>query len=293
MQLVVDAGSASSSITEVSDADYRQVFSPRTPPPPALSTAGGRVVVGLDPGGEARADVRFRVIRDGVVIADDVAGSATSVVDTGSDAGADASPCYVVETTFARSGNHSHHSAPNCFWGPNSLPPGAPSGNFERITTIDASAMTNQGGQASTEYGRFHYEPWGDAGDSLTTPIITAAKTGPHLLQVTFGNGAGDVSTGISCGIKMVRVTDVDAGVVVGSGVVVMPHLGQWERFEDSSFVRVPLEAGRRYRVVVGDDARAVNMSAFAHFRRYTGGPGGSDEVFNRVNIADVKVLQR
>ena len=43
---------------------------------------------------------------------------------------------------------------------------------------------------------------------------------------------------------------------------------------------------------MIGDDG-AVNMSSFAHFQRYTGGLGGGAGVFNRVNIAEVKVLAR
>jgi len=36
-----------------------------------------------------------------------------------------------------------------------------------------------------------------------------------------------------------------------------------------------------------------VNMSAFAHFEHYTGGLGGRDGAFSRVNIADLKILAR
>jgi hypothetical protein len=69
-----------------------------------------------------------------------------------------------------------------------------------------------------------------------------------------------------------------------------MPHLGSWDRWADSNFVRVELESGRRYRVVIRGDDDAVNMSSFAHFTAYMGGRGGA---FNRVNIAALKVLAR
>ena len=36
-----------------------------------------------------------------------------------------------------------------------------------------------------------------------------------------------------------------------------------------------------------------VNMSSLAHFEAYTGGLGGRDGAFNRVNIAELKVLFR
>ncbi len=44
---------------------------------------------------------------------------------------------------------------------------------------------------------------------------------------------------------------------------------------------------------MVRGDARAVNMSVFDHFSRYTGGTGGRSGAFNRVNIAALKVLSR
>jgi hypothetical protein len=268
--------------TQVSDADYQQVFSPRTPSAPSLQLSNGRVVVGLDPGRENRADIRFRVLRDGAVIADDLAGSATNFTDSSHQTSSARSPCYVIETTFVRSGTHSQHSAPSCFWGE----------SFQRISTFGAAVLDHRGGVGSTAYGLFHYEPWGDVGDTLSLPSFTASQTGPHLVQLTFGNGAGDISTGVTAGVKRIIITD-EVGATVGRGIVVMPHLGTWDRFEDSSFVSAELVAGHRYRIdVIGDDD-AVNMSSFAHFQRYTGGLGGGAGVFNRVNIAEVKVLAR
>jgi hypothetical protein len=265
----------------VSDVDYQRVFGPRTPPTPGLAVQGDRVVLSLSPGGESRGDVTFRVLRDGVVLADGLPGTTTTFTDPDHRTTSPRSPCYAVETSFVRSGTRSWASAPNCFWG----------SAFERIVTVGAADLDHTGGVGSFEHGLFHYEPWGDAGDSLTLPSFTATQTGPHLVQVIYGNGAGDVSTGITCGVKAVTVLDGDT--VVGTGMVVMPQLGTWARWEDSTFVSVDLVAGRRYRIVVGDDARATNMSSRAHYRRFTGGTGGGGDAFNRVNIAELKVLAR
>jgi hypothetical protein len=75
--------------------------------------------------------------------------------------------------------------------------------------------------------------------------------------------------------------------------VILMPHLGRWDTWGNSTFVRADLTAGRTYRVVLSDDAGTVNMSAFAHFARYTGGTGGAGGEFARVNIAELKLLAR
>ena len=44
--------------------------------------------------------------------------------------------------------------------------------------------------------------------------------------------------------------------------------------------------------MIRGDDDM-VNMSSFAHFELFTGGLGGRSGVFNRVNIAELRVLAR
>lgn len=274
---------AAGNLTEVSDADWRDVFGPRTPRVTSIGQAGDQLTLTLDLNGETAADVRWTIYRDGAVVADDLPGSTTSWTDTELDAASQRSPCYTAELTFEGSGNHSQHAPPNCWWG----------GGGARVTTIDASAMTNSGGAASTAHGRFHYEPWGDPGHSLTVPSFTPTQTGPHLFQVLFGNGAGAISTGITCSIKRVVVEDASSGAVVAEGPVVMPHLATWARWEDSSFVRAELEAGRAYRITIRHDDDVVNMSAFAHFEHYTGGTGGRAGEFNRVNIAELRVLAR
>ncbi|MFK7990904.1 MAG: hypothetical protein AB8I08_33095 [Sandaracinaceae bacterium] len=274
-----DAGA----ITVADTSDFRNVYGPRTPRVTGVSESGGRVVLALSTGGDDAADVRFRVYRDGVTVADDLPGTTTSWTDPDFDATSERSPCYVAELTFASSGTHSQHSPPMCWWGAGAT----------RVSTIDASTFANVGGTGSSEHGRFHYGSWGDPGHALTASGFVANQSGEHLIQVTFGNGAGAIQTGITCAVKRVRVVDEASGDVVGEGMIMMPHLATWSRWEDSSFVSATLTAGRSYRIVVRSDDEMVNMSSFAHFEPYTGGLGGRSGTFNRVNIADIKVLAR
>lgn len=275
--------SAAGDITEVSDTDWRQVFGPRTPRITDVSASGSDLTLTLDTNGEDAGTVRWRIYRDGVVVADELAGGTTSWTDTGVDATGERSPCYTAELTFTSSGNHSQHAPPVCWWG----------SSFGRITTVDASAMTNVGGDGSSSHGRFHYEPWGDPGDSLTVDGFSPSQSGTHLLQVTFGNGAGGVTTGVTCAVKRVTVIDEGTGDTVADGTVMMPHLGTWDRWEDSSFMAAELDAARTYRIVIASDPSRANMSDFAHFESYTGGLGGSGGAFNRANIAELKILAR
>ncbi len=267
------------SLTEVSDADWQDVFGPRTPRITGIRASGGRVV--LDLSTSEAPDVTWTIYRDGERVADGLAGSTASWTDPTHDASGPRSPCYAAELTFTGSGNRSQHSPPACWWGAGAA----------RVTTIGASAMTNVGGAGSTDHGRFHYEPWGDEGDSLTVPSFTPAESGPHLLQLVYSNGAGGVTTGVTCAVKRVVVEEVVSGRVVAEGAVMMPHLGEWSRWAESSFVRAELVAGTEYRVVIRGDDEVVNMSSFEHFERYTGGLGGRGGAFNRVNVAELKIL--
>ncbi|MEM6294098.1 MAG: hypothetical protein AAGA54_22660 [Myxococcota bacterium] len=268
-------------ITETTDANWQDVFSPRTPQITGVSGAGGQVT--LDLATTEASDVTWRIYRDGEVVADALPGSTTSWTDPDFDANGSATPCYVAELTFTSSGTHSQHSTPQCWWGPGST----------RVTLIGASSMVNEGGVGSTNHGRFHYEAWGDDGHTLTVPSFTPSQSGTHLFQVGYGNGAGPVSTGITCAVKRVVVEEVVSGDEVAREILIMPHLGDWSIWALSSFAEADLTAGVEYRVTIEGDDDAVNMSSFSHFEAYTGGLGGSDGVFNRVNISDLRVLAR
>jgi hypothetical protein len=155
---------------------------------------------------------------------------------------------------------------------------------------VGAQSFTAAGGTLVDNYGRWHYESWGDPGDTLTASGLTAAASGEHLVQVEYGNGAGDISTGITCAVKRVEVIDQATSSVVGSGLLVMPHLGAWDRWANSSFVPVILQAGHTYDVVISHDAHSLNMSDFEHNALY-GGTGGSAGAFHHVNISEIKLL--
>ncbi|MBX3275839.1 MAG: hypothetical protein KF729_36615 [Sandaracinaceae bacterium] len=270
-----------SRLTEASAATWREVFGPRTPRITGIRASGGRIV--LDLSTSEAADVTWRIYRDGEVVADGLAGATTSWTDPTHDATSPRSPCYTAELTFTASGTHSQHAPPVCWWGPGAA----------RVRSIDASAMAHVGGSPSTSHGRFHYEGWGDDGHSLTVSSFTATQSGPHLLQLVYGNGAGAISTGITCSVKRIVVEEIATGRVVAQGPVIMPHLGDWSRWADSSLVRAELTAGTEYRVVIRGDDEVVNMSAFAHFERYTGGLGGASGTFFRANVAALKILAR
>lgn len=282
VDVYLDQGTGEDGAIRVADqADWRQIFGPRTPEITGITADGPAVKLALQlPETE---DVYLNIYRDGVKIAEKKEPHIMYADDTGEHPSSNASPCYAIEAVFFSSGNHSQHSAPYCWWGTGS----------QHITTISAQDMQHKGGTASTEHGRFHYSNWGDEDHTLTVESFTANVDGTHLIQAAYGNGAGPINTGITCAVKRVVVQDTADNSQVATGFLVMPHLGDWSRWSNSNFVPAKLKKGKTYRIVVKSDSRAINMSAFAHFEAYTGGNGGKDGVYNRVNIAEIKILAK
>lgn len=254
-------------------ADYQNVFGPRTPSIQSVTAGNGQLTVQWDAAGETA--VTFNLYRDGVQIADGL--STTSYTDPTSTDLAVNSHCYTVESVFA-SGNASQHAKPVCFFGSSN----------ERVQVVGAQSFASNAGTLVFNHGRWHYEDWGDPSDTLTISNIVPTKTGVYLLQVLAGNGAGDTTSGVSCGVKSIAV--FNGPTLVGQGQLLMPHLGSWDEWRDSSFVSVNLTAGQSYSIVIREDASSGNMSDLDHFSLYNG-TGGTGGRFNKVNISEVKIL--
>lgn len=268
------------SLRQITDtSDYRSIFGPKTPAVAGLSLDGnGHVVVSASLV-EAPSDVTWSVYRDGVRVANALDASATTWTDTDTNGDATPSHCYTVETRFTTGGNVSQHASPACFWG---------SDPSTRIATLGVASpdVSLIGGQLAGD----HTMNWGDPGNQITAQF-TASHDGQHLVQARYANGAGPINTGITCGVKHVQVVDASTGDIAGDGYMLMPQRGDWSDFGDSSFVSANLKAGTQYNVVLSNDDRSTNMSSFAHFEAYTGGMGGSNGQFLRVDIQSIKLL--
>ncbi len=277
---LADGVAATKALTRRDPTSWREVFGPRVPMVTGVRREGDSIAIDLAPGGEDPLSVRYAVYRDGTAAATQLAGTETTFIDP--SASTSASACYAIETCFVASGTCSQRSRPVCWWGDGG----------ERVSSIPASAFVAVGGVASNDHGRFHYGTWGDAGDTLVVPSYQPTRSGLHLLQVVYGNGAGSVSTGVACGVKRVVVEDTATGVPVASGVLVMPQTGSWSRWADSTFVPATLDAARTYRITISSDRTTLNMSALSHFTHYAG-TGGAGGEFAHVNIAELKILAR
>ena len=263
-------------ITDASD--YHTIYAPKTP---SLTVApnNGKVQITADFAGEKAAEITWSVYRDGARVAFGLGAFTNEWTDTDTNGDATPSHCYSVETRWGSSGNVSQHARPQCFWSAD------PS---KRIVTnyANAGAFDLKGGAISGD----HTTNWGDVADELAT-TFTAQHTGAHLVQAEYANGAGPINTGITCGVKHVTIEEQPGGNVVGSGYMLMPQRGDWASFGDSSFVKANLTAGKTYKVRLAHDGKSTNMSSFDHFAAYTGGLGGKDGVFFKVDVRAIKLL--
>ncbi|MBX3234439.1 MAG: hypothetical protein KIT84_09400 [Labilithrix sp.] len=260
-------------------SDYRSIYAPRTPSIASLTLDGGKVVVNADFANEVPAEITWSVYRDGARVATGLGAFTKTWKDQDTNGDATPSHCYTIETRFGSSGNLSQHAKPACFWSSNPQ---------NRITSkyVGTRDVTVTGGTVVDG----HTTDWGDAEDELAA-TFTATRSGAHLVQAVYANGAGPISTGITCAVKRVTVEEQPGGGVVGSGYMMMPQRGDWASWGESSFVRANLTTGKTYKVRFSHDAKSTNMSAFEHFAVYTGGTGGKAGVFFKVDLREIKLL--
>lgn len=258
----------------VNPSEIEAYYSPLTPRITRVSLDTGGVTLALDvPEGAANPNRLLNIYRDGALIAGGVSPSQSWLDE---QAPSDQTLCYTAELVSVSSGNRSQRSQPTCLW--------------TQIDTLYAGDFTASGGERVDQYGRIHFQGWGGPEDQLSIEWI-AQRSGAALIQAEYGNGAGAINTGVTCAVKRVDLVSLPDEVSRGGGYLMMPHLGQWDRWSGSNFIPVEVTEGARYRITVSQDDYAINMSTFEHFASYTGGSGGVGGPFNDVNISELKVL--
>ena len=247
------------SIVFAEESDWQNLYSARVPEL-VVEGIGDDVVLEFS----STETEQFDVYRDGVRIAQGVASPWSESSATTS--------CYSVVAHLV---HPSHASAPICWWGD----------EYQRIKTVGIDRFVVSGGVFSNTHGRPHYDNWGAPEHSMETEV-TADFSGKHLVQAVYGNGANSVSSGITSAVKWVQITD-EQGVEIASQSIVMPQLASWDVWGDSTFISVYFEAGATYSIRLTD---GWNMSYLEHYRMFSSNGGGED-VYNFVNIAELKLL--
>lgn len=136
-----------------------------------------------------------------------------------------------------------------------------------------------------------YYEDWGGRLDTLELSGFEPKRSGNYKVSLYYGNGSGPINTGITCSIKKISIKEMDTGKIVKEGIVVMPQLGDWGQWKESSFLDVKLDSAKKYDIKIFDDIECKNMSFFTHYSIYTAGNGGGLEPYNNVNISQMRLL--
>jgi glycogen debranching enzyme len=266
---LVDGSRARSPLRSIDDLrDRRTLYGPRPPNVVrVVAQPDTSYRVELDVGGERREEIALTVYRDGVAAAK-LSGSTTTGIDR-SVPPARVSPCYSVESEYLVSGNVSQRSRSQCHW------------TDDHVQMVPMGSSKTAMGAAA------------ESGRDMQLPTFRARASGDHVLSLLASNGAGPINTGVTCAVRQVTVTEVPTGNMVASAPVFVPHSGGWNVQRESSFLRVPLIAGRTYRIRLHDGPAAVNMSAFRHFEHYTGGAGGAGGPMNRMDVSAARLMLR
>ena len=220
------------------------------------------------------ANVSFNIYRNGELCATGV--RETEWTDPARGDFANAEYSYAVVAVDLKSGNASHPTPSRSIRTP------------DQQQVIPATAMQHVGGNLVANH---HFENWGKPEHEIVTNSFQVKHPGNYRVRVEFSNGAGPVNTGITCAVKRIEILRSSSKEIVASGYLVMPQSGDWNRWDLSSSVTANLDPDDHYVIRILEDKYSRNMSYLKNNERYTSGLGGGSEVYNFVNIADVRLL--
>ncbi|MFC6065498.1 MGH1-like glycoside hydrolase domain-containing protein [Streptomyces ochraceiscleroticus] len=268
-----EAGSGQQARKPVDVSAKESLYGPTTPDVRSVASQDGGLRLSVDIGEEDPSNVTMDVLRDGKVIAENVEVNAGEQAWTDKYARPeDVSPCYSVRLTHTSSGNTSQHAKPECYWGKDD----------SRVQKVTGEDFEVTGGKKTSDENGVYYSDWGTAPGDKITARITPKATGDYLLQADAAVG-GPLNTGVSSGMKMLRVYDDATGELVTEHVIAMPNTGSWTTVRGSTFAKAKLTRGKKYRIELAQDRLAVNMGYFQHNALYKdtrGGPTNNSNVF-------------
>ena len=264
---------AGGSIHCVDVQDERNLYAPLSPEwTEGVTVEEGQMTLHYS---HSSADVAFNIYRDGQRVAEGI--RQTAWVDEGCSDDSVVMHSYAVEAVDLESGNASH------------LTPFLHGSIKDRKRVVLAREIKNRGGKLVSGH---HFEDWGQPGDELETEPFPVDRSGHYAIRAEFSNGSGPVNTGITCAVKKLDVLESGSDAVVASGYLVMPQSGDWNRWDLSTPVSAPLEAGKNYVLRIQEDGCSRNMSYLEKNNLYTAFSGGGARGYNYVNIAAIHVEQ-
>jgi hypothetical protein len=244
----------------LSNADYKKIFAPMEPRLHWVKEGTLRI--------ERREmnPTRWDIYRNGQLLVSGLTADTWDVPAPG---------CYTAIQKYEGNGLSSHPSPELCgqVW----------SMEFSRA---NGQLTSPDGASTAQDHGRPHFNDWGLPHQVLEVASFQVPQDGAYQLDLAFGNAFGPINTGMTAAVKWLEVMD-QAGFVIQSEALIMPHQVNWDTWNFSSAATLHLKADSIYRLRLSD---ARNMSYLKHFELYTAGPGGADGPVNRVNISGVRL---
>lgn len=212
------------------------------------------------------ADVSYQIFRNGEQLVDAL--PQKRWFDTSAP---DFQACYAVAAVYNRSGNASHHSPVVCT-----------QQGYE--ITVKSQQVSSNRPIVKTELGA-SLKNWGAPEDSLTITDIKIEQSGKYALQLKYTNHQHDINTGITNGVKWLRVIDKNKQIV-HEGVVQLPHTKVANGLAYSTPLEVTLAQGT-YAISLHD---FYNMSYLTNNQTYTAA-GGINGPVNQFDLYGLKVM--
>ena len=113
---------------------------------------------------------------------------------------------------------------------------------------------------------------------------FTVAASGKYDFSALYSNNQGQLNTGITNAVKLLTVKDKQ-GVIVGTGILQMGHVGEQQGLRYSTPVTVELESGKEYKFEISDH---FNMSYLKSNATYENAGG----IEGTVNAADLVLMR-
>jgi hypothetical protein len=248
-------------------AQDRSLFAPYEPTLKVSSGATAEIVDLKN----SPATTRYNIYRNGRMVDRNLPAGVWS----DSVAHVDAVPsCYAVEAVFLDSGNRSHHSAPLCMAGTQSI-------GVQDVRLVASRPISAPGSVRPQAV----LADWGNPSDTFSLRDVQVSQAGLVHVQLAYYNDHHAINLGISGGVKWLSLSDQD-GRMVAAGVISMPHADPRNGPAYSTPLSVQLAPGR-YRLQLQD---FTNMSYLQSNASYAdaGGIGGP---VNRFDIVGVRIF--
>ncbi|TRX53428.1 MGH1-like glycoside hydrolase domain-containing protein [Thalassomonas sp. M1454] len=253
-------------ITEVSGQPVlidNKVFAPLEPKIDFKQTDSGTKLIVQD---SDNSDVFYRIFKNGKLAVTNL--SSKQWLDKEVDG---LQACYSAVAVFNDSGFESQHSNVKC------VNPGQYiSVNSKQVNTnLDVIRVNN----------RDVLLDFGAAADTFKVTNISVQQKGSYAVQVDYKNIYNKTNTGITAGVKWLKVLNSE-NKVVSQGVIQLPHLKADSESLMSTPVYAQLEKGK-YTLEVSD---FYNMSYLENNKTYSQA-GGLDGAINKFDIYGVRIM--